>query len=148
MQRPTCNQQLATQDKNPHARAGRPTRDLRQRFLEFGAGVIVLASPFPRTVAGRHAAKQMIESGTSCGANYAEAQFAESRRDLIHKVLIAAKETRETLFWLEVSQLAGVTRSPKVAGLLEEGDQLARMLGASARTARENAEDPAPETHG
>jgi four helix bundle protein len=45
-------------------------------------------------------AKQLLRSATSIGANVFEAQNAESKADFIHKMKIAAKESRETLYWL------------------------------------------------
>ena len=45
-------------------------------------------------------ARQLFRSGTSIGANIWEAQEAESKADFIHKMKLAAKEARETLFWL------------------------------------------------
>ncbi|MEM9023532.1 MAG: four helix bundle protein [Bacteroidota bacterium] len=44
--------------------------------------------------------QQIIRSGTSIGANVREAQNAESKRDFIHKLKIAAKEAEETEYWL------------------------------------------------
>lgn len=44
--------------------------------------------------------KQMLRSGTSIGANVQEAIAAESKKDVIHKLGIAVKEARETLYWL------------------------------------------------
>jgi four helix bundle protein len=44
--------------------------------------------------------RQLFRSGTSVGANIREAQEAESKADFIHKMKIAAKEARETHFWL------------------------------------------------
>lgn len=44
--------------------------------------------------------KQLLRSGTSIGANIHEAQNAESRKDFIHKLKIAAKEIEETKYWL------------------------------------------------
>lgn len=44
--------------------------------------------------------KQLLRSGTSIGANIHEAQNAESRKDFIHKLKIAAKEVDETKYWL------------------------------------------------
>jgi four helix bundle protein len=44
--------------------------------------------------------KQLLRSGTAIGANVIEAQDAESRKDFIHKMKIAAKEARETSYWL------------------------------------------------
>lgn len=45
-------------------------------------------------------ANQLLKSGTSIGANIAEAQNAESRPDFIHKMKIACKELNETHYWL------------------------------------------------
>lgn len=47
-------------------------------------------------------AKQIIRSGTSIGANSNEAQDSESKADFVHKLKIAAKEARETRYWLEL----------------------------------------------
>lgn len=47
-------------------------------------------------------ASQIFRSGTSIGANIREAQNAESKADFIHKFKIAAKETDELHFWLEL----------------------------------------------
>jgi four helix bundle protein len=46
--------------------------------------------------------KQILRSGTSIGANINEAQAAESKNDFIHKLGIAAKEIRETIYWLKL----------------------------------------------
>ena len=45
-------------------------------------------------------ARQLFKSFTSAGANIAESQHAESNADFVHKLKIAAKEDRETEFWL------------------------------------------------
>ena len=46
--------------------------------------------------------KQMLRSGTSIGANVAEAQNAQSRPDFLSKISIALKETSETKYWLRL----------------------------------------------
>ncbi|HON52428.1 MAG TPA: four helix bundle protein [Bacteroidales bacterium] len=46
--------------------------------------------------------KQLLRCGTSIGANINEAIAAESRADFIHKMAIASKEARESLYWLEL----------------------------------------------
>ena len=46
--------------------------------------------------------KQMLRSGTSIGANIAEAQYGSSRKDFLNKLYIALKECAETLYWLEL----------------------------------------------
>ena len=46
--------------------------------------------------------KQLLRSGTSIGANVAEAQQAQSKADFISKISIALKETTETKYWLRL----------------------------------------------
>lgn len=45
---------------------------------------------------------QLFRSGTAIGANVREAQNAESKNDFIHKMKMAAKETDETQYWLQL----------------------------------------------
>ena len=46
--------------------------------------------------------KQILKSGTSIGANINEAVASESKKDFVHKLGIAVKETRETSYWLNL----------------------------------------------
>ena len=46
--------------------------------------------------------KQILRSGTSIGANIHEAVASESKKDFIHKLSIAVKESRETSYWLNL----------------------------------------------
>jgi len=73
-------------------------RDLGERLLEYGARIIKLVESLPNTVVGRRVGDQLLRSGTSAGANYEEAQGAESKDDFIHKLQIALKELREFAF--------------------------------------------------
>ena len=45
---------------------------------------------------------QLIRSGTSIGANYREANGAASKKDFQNKIFICKKESKETLYWLEL----------------------------------------------
>lgn len=47
-------------------------------------------------------ANQLFRSGTSIGANVNEAQDCQSSADFVHKLKIAAKEARETAFWIKL----------------------------------------------
>ena len=46
--------------------------------------------------------KQIYRSGTSIGANIAEAQRAQSTADFVAKMKIALKEANETQYWLKL----------------------------------------------
>ncbi len=59
--------------------------------------------------------KQVLKSGTSIGANMEEALGACSKRDVIAKMTIVYKETRETSFWIKLLRETGLltpTASP------------------------------------
>lgn len=58
-------------------------------------------------------AKQLFRSGTSIGANTWESQNAESKKDFVHKLKIAAKETDETEYWLLLCKMSSHLPSPK-----------------------------------
>ena len=45
---------------------------------------------------------QLLRSGTSIGANIAEAQQAQSKADFVHKMSIALKEAAETNYWFRL----------------------------------------------
>jgi len=46
--------------------------------------------------------KQLLRSATSIGSNVNEALAGESKADFLHKMAIASKVARETLYWLEL----------------------------------------------
>ena len=46
--------------------------------------------------------RQICKSGTSIGANIAEAQRAQSTADFVAKLKIALKEASETQYWLQL----------------------------------------------
>ena len=122
--------------------------DIAERLLKFAVAALRLAMRLPRHPAGRHVASQLIRSATGGGANYEEARAAESRDDFVHKVGVAAKEVRETVFWLALIERSGWTAADLGAAIREAGE-LAAILGASARTARANARAAGgkPRTH-
>jgi four helix bundle protein len=79
----------------------------------------------------------LVRSSTSGGANYQEARAAESRADFIHKLGIAAKELRESTYWLRLIQKSSMT-SGSLDVLIQETVELTAILMASSRTARRN----------
>lgn len=109
--------------------------DIAARLLDFAVTVVRLAATLPKDPAGRHVASQVVRAATGGGANYEEARAAESREDFIHKIGVAAKEVRETGYWLRFIQRSGWTRVD-LRDAIREAGELAAILGASLRTAR------------
>ncbi len=76
--------------------------DLEERTAKFGENVIKFANKIPKTPASLPIITQFVRSGTSVGANYCEADDAESKKDFQHKIGICKKEARETKHWLRI----------------------------------------------
>lgn len=72
--------------------------------------------------------KQYLRSSTSIGANVAEAQSAESRADFIHKLAVAQKEARESLYWLKLLINAEVVSPKRLNALMQETDEIIAIL--------------------
>ena len=73
-------------------------------------------------------ASQLWRSGTSVGANVEEAQAAQSRADFKSKMSIAAKEARESRYWLRLTRDGKVLPLAQVAPLIEDADEIIRLL--------------------
>ena len=110
--------------------------ELEKRTLAFAVGVVRLVGTMKggheRTIIGN----QLIRSATSVGANYREANRAESRRDFTHKLAVTEKEAAESIYWLELVHDAGLIRSSNHAHLLDEARQLVRIFNSARRTLR------------
>ena len=104
--------------------------------MEFAAGVVAFVGALPRTEAAIVIGRQLLRSGTSIGANYHEANRAESRDDFAHKVAIAVKEAAETEYWLILCSRVDLG-VPKPRELLAaEASQLIAILSTILRRAR------------
>ncbi len=80
--------------------------DLEDRTALFGEAIISFAKKIPYTPITQRITPQLIGSGTSVGANYCEADDAESGKDFKHKIGICKKEARETKHWLRMVVVA------------------------------------------
>lgn len=78
--------------------------------------------------------KQLLRSGTSIGANLAEAECAISRKDFLAKVYIALKECAETKYWLELLQETNYLNTDAYQGIYADCEELRRMLSATTKT--------------
>ena len=76
---------------------------------------------------------QLLKSGTSIGANYREANRAESRNDFIHKIGIAEKEASETQYWLELIEESKIGAPESAAKLKSEAGELLAIFTAIGR---------------
>lgn len=80
--------------------------DLGERTAKFGENIIKFSKGLNYSVVNKPLISQLIRAGTSIGANYMEADAAESKKDFQHKIGICKKEAKETLHWLRMIAVA------------------------------------------
>ena len=78
--------------------------------------------------------KQVLRSGTSIGANLAEAEYAVSPADFLNKNSIALKECSETLYWLNLLKEAGFLDENAAQSIMSDCEELLRMLISIVKT--------------
>ena len=82
--------------------------------------------------------KQLLRSGTSIGANIAEAEYGISRNDFLAKMYIALKECAETAYWLELLYSSGFVGENAYSSLFDECEELRRLLSSITKSTRED----------
>ena len=82
--------------------------------------------------------KQFLRSGTSIGANVAEANGAISTADFSSKVSIAYKESLETKFWLRLFEATDYIGAEEFEEMFEKADELSRIMFSILKKTRMN----------
>ena len=109
---------------------------ISEKSFEFAVKVVMLARELMEESREYELASQFMRSGTSIGANVAESQQAQSRKDFVSKMNIALKEAYETRYWLRLLERVDIERSAKYRALLEETEELIRILASIVKTSK------------
>ena len=80
--------------------------------------------------------KQILRSGTSIGANINEAQSAETKPDFIHKMGISLKESRETIYWLNLLKDSGYINNKSFNSLNKDIEELLKIISSIILTSK------------
>jgi four helix bundle protein len=110
--------------------------ELEGRTREFSVRIVRLIRTFPKTVDGIEVGRQSLKAATSIGANYREANRAESKGDFVHKVGVAEKEASETVYWLEICEAAPLGKVEDTRALLQEANELLAIITTIGRRAK------------
>ncbi len=86
--------------------------------------------------------KQLLRSGTSIGANLAEAECAISKRDFLSKVYIALKECSETKYWLELLHETDYLTEQEYQSINSDCEELKKMLSSTTKTLSSTLNSP------
>jgi four helix bundle protein len=111
--------------------------DLQARTDAFADLTIRFIGGLPDTQVARRIAGQLQDAATSVGANYRAARRAKSKADFTSKIGTVSEEADECVFWLKRLQNANIrSTTVRLESLLNEAEELARLFGASHRTAK------------
>ena len=124
---------MTNQVRNPNDRR----YDLRERTAKFGEMIIILLKLIPVSPVSRPLIDQLVRSSTSIGANYMEADGAESKKDFCHKIAICKKESMETQYWLQMLAKANPEKKEALRKLWKEAHEFTLIFAKIIRSARE-----------
>ncbi len=110
--------------------------ELEKRTKEFALRVIRFVAQLPKNRVTDVMGYQLVNSGTSIGANYREANRAQSRSDFIHKIALVEKEAAETQYWLELFEESGIGNSEDRRWLLQESNALLAIFTSIGKTSK------------
>ena len=102
--------------------------DLEERTLKFAKQIVNFCKKLPNNTINFKLIDQLIRSAGSIGANYREANDSLGKNDFIHRLRISRKESKETIFWLELVKEAN--KDVLINSLIDECTQLRNILSA------------------
>ncbi len=104
--------------------------DLEERTAKFGESIIEFAKSLPQNLINKELIPQLVSAGTGIGANYMEADGAESKKDFRHKISICKKESKETKHWLRMIAKANPTMKKESRRLWQEAQELTLIFSS------------------
>ena len=118
---------MPNQNPNPNSKR---EYDLVKRTSKFGEVTILFAKELNENTINRPLINQLIRSATSIGANYCEADCAESKKDFKHKIGICKKEAKETTHWFYMVAIANPDKKEECRKLWQEAHELTLIFSA------------------
>jgi four helix bundle protein len=113
--------------------------DLEERTALFGESVIDFAATIKLTPIVCPIVSQLIDAATSIGANYCEADDAESKKDFRHKIGICRKESRESMYWFRMIARAAPYAKEAARPLWQEARELNLIFSKIRRSCDKKA---------
>jgi four helix bundle protein len=110
---------------------------LQERLINFTVLIDPIIKGIQNNSFGQNLKNQLARSATSPALNYAEAQFAESKKDFIHKMKIVLKELRETEVCLQIILKNNIYKdNANLNEVIRESSELIAIFVASLKTAQ------------
>lgn len=115
------------------------TYDLEERTAKLAEAIIGLVKGLRTTPVNSRIISQLVGSGGSIGANYSEANEAESKKDFIHKISICKKEVKETKHWLRLLSKAHPELELNIKKLSQETHELLLIFSKIIKSSRKRS---------
>lgn len=112
--------------------------NIEERSFDFAVRIVKLKDYLFESVKEYDLGRQILRSGTSIGANVAEAQQAQSQADFLTKMNIALKECTETRYWLKLLKATDKLSEREVKSIYNECIEIEKILYAIVRTTKNN----------
>ena len=109
---------------------------LSDKSICFAARILKLHKYLIKTQKETIISKQIVRSGTSIGANIAEAIYGSSRRDFVAKLQIALKECAETAYWLELLHSCDYISDQMYRSLSVDCEELRKILSSFVKSSQ------------
>ncbi|HEU5166723.1 MAG TPA: four helix bundle protein [Chitinophagaceae bacterium] len=100
------------------------------KSFKFGLRILKLYIHLKKKKVDGGLCSQILDSGTSIGANVEEAVGGSSRKDFINKLQIAYKEARETRYWLRLLREGNILEKKLADSFLKDCDEIIAILTA------------------
>ena len=110
---------------------------LFQKSFEFSKSIVNFYEKYSSEHKDNTLSKQLLRSGTSIGANIAEAQCGISKNDFISKMYISLKEANESAYWIRLLKETKLLESKDANLLLDQVIEIQKMLTSTLKTIKE-----------
>lgn len=124
---------MTNDQPNPNSINPKQKYDLEERTVKFAEDIIDFLKKLSQNSITKPLINQLVRSGTSIGANYSEADEANSKKDFLNKIAIAKKETKETKYWLRIIAHTIPQYRDEIRSLWKEAQELNLILAAIIR---------------
>lgn len=124
--------------KNKISKTNNNRYDLKERTTVLAETILSLIKKTKANDVNKNIVAQLSRSGTSVGANYMEADGAESRKDFEHKMSICRKEAKETMYWVRLLSGEDFMNIEECRKIWKEAQELVFIFSAIITSSRKN----------
>ncbi len=112
--------------------------DLAERTAKFGENIIKFVKKLSRNEVNKPLINQIVRAGTSVGANYMEADCADSRKDFKYKISLCKKESKESTHWLRMIAQANLQHKQEARTLWKEAQEFTLIFSSIINSSKNN----------